>query len=76
VNGMSIGHKSLVFAAKTLAASALDLYTNPEWLEKAKEEHVERLAGRKYSSPIPPEVEPPLEIAKEAWEKLKGRREV
>jgi len=76
VSGMSIGHKSLVFAAKTLAASALDLYTRPELLEKAKEEHAERLAGRKYASPIPPEVEPPLEIAKEAWEKLKGRREV
>jgi hypothetical protein len=53
----------------------LDLYTKPEWLEKAKDEHTERLAGRKYTSPIPPEVEPPLEIAIEAWEKLKGRRE-
>ena len=76
VSGMSIGHKSLVFAAKTMAASALELYTKPELLEKAKDEHVERLAGRKYSSPIPPEVEPPLEIAKEAWEKLKGKRKV
>jgi aminobenzoyl-glutamate utilization protein B len=76
VSGMSIGHKSLVFAAKTMAASALDLYTKPELLEKANDEHTKRLAGRKYTSPIPPEVEPPLEIAMEAWEKLKGRREV
>jgi aminobenzoyl-glutamate utilization protein B len=76
VSGMSIGHKSLVFAAKTLAASALDLYTKPELLEKAKDEHTERLAGRRYTSPIPPEVEPPLEIAMEAWEKLKGKRDI
>ncbi|TRO49952.1 amidohydrolase [Candidatus Bathyarchaeota archaeon] len=76
VSGMSIGHKSLVFAAKTMAASALDLYTKPEVLEKAKDEHTERLAGRKYTSPIPPEVEPPLEIAMEAWEKLKGKRDI
>jgi aminobenzoyl-glutamate utilization protein B len=76
VSGMSIGHKSLVFAAKTMAASALDLYTKPEWLKKAKDEHTERLAGRKYTSPIPPEVEPPLEIAMEAWEKLKGKRDI
>jgi len=76
VSGMSIGHKSLMFAAKTLAASALDLFTKPELLEKAKEEHKERLAGRKYTSPIPPEVEPPLEIAMEAWEKLKGKRDI
>ena len=76
VSGMSIGHKSLVFAAKTMAASALDLYTKPELLEKAKDERAERLAGRKYTSPMPPEVEPPLEIAKEAWEKLKGKRDI
>jgi aminobenzoyl-glutamate utilization protein B len=75
VSGMSIGHKSLIFAAKTMAGSALDLYTKPELLKKAKEEHAKRLTGRKYASPIPPEIEPPLKIAREAWEKLKGRRE-
>jgi aminobenzoyl-glutamate utilization protein B len=76
VSGMIIGHKSLIFAAKTMAASALDLFTKPELIENAKEEHKDRLAGRKYASPIPPEVKPPLEIAMEAWERLKGRREV
>jgi len=75
VSGMSIGHKSLIFAAKTMAASALDLYTKPELLKKAKEEHAKRLVGRKYTSPIPEGINPPLEIAKEAWERLKGRRD-
>jgi aminobenzoyl-glutamate utilization protein B len=74
VSGMSIGHKSLIFAAKTMAASALDLYTKPEIREKAWEEHKKRLEGREYTSPIPDEIDPPLKIAKEAWEKLKGKR--
>jgi aminobenzoyl-glutamate utilization protein B len=74
VSGMSIGHKSLLFAAKTMAASALDLFTQPEWLEKAKKEHKERLGDRVYTSPIPDDVDPPLEIAEEAWKKLKGKQ--
>lgn len=74
VSGMSIGHKSLIFAAKTMAASALDLFTQPEQLEKAKKEHKERLGDRVYTSPIPDDVDPPLEIAEEAWKKLKGKQ--
>ena len=74
VSGMSIGHKSLIFAAKTMAASALDLFTDPELLEKAKKEHEGRLAGREYECAIPEDVEPPLEIAEEAWHKLKGKQ--
>ncbi|ABL78747.1 M20 family metallopeptidase [Thermofilum pendens] len=60
-----IGHKALIFASKVLAASALDLLTKPEILEKAKEEHKRRLAGRVYRSPLPPGHKPPLD----AWEK-------
>ncbi|MBD3171159.1 amidohydrolase [Candidatus Bathyarchaeota archaeon] len=74
VSGMSIGHKSLIFAAKTMTASALDLFTKPELLAKAKKEHEERLAGREYACAIPEDVEPPLEIAEEAWQKLKGKQ--
>jgi aminobenzoyl-glutamate utilization protein B len=74
VSGMSIGHKSLIFAAKTMTTSAIELYTKPELLKPAWEEHKQRLSGRKYINPIPPEVSPPLEIALEAWEKLKGKQ--
>jgi aminobenzoyl-glutamate utilization protein B len=74
VSGMSIGHKSLIFAAKTMAATALDLFTNPEYLEKAKKEHKERLAREIYKSPIPDDVHPPLKIAEEAWQRLKGKQ--
>jgi len=60
-SGMSIGHKSLVFASKVIAASALDLLTRPELLKKAWEEHGERLRGRTYKTPVPPEAKPPLD---------------
>jgi aminobenzoyl-glutamate utilization protein B len=60
-----LGHKSLIFAAKTMAATVLDLLMNKDLLEKAKEEHKNRLRGRKYKSPLPPDHKPPLD----AWKK-------
>jgi aminobenzoyl-glutamate utilization protein B len=72
-SGTSIGHKSLIFAAKTIAGSALDLFTKPELLERAQEEHDEKMKGRTYRCPIPDQIPPPLEIARETAEKLKGR---
>jgi aminobenzoyl-glutamate utilization protein B len=71
-SGMSIGHKSLIFAAKTLAGAALDLITKPELLRKAQEEQKERLAGRVYKC-VNAELQPPLEVAREAAEKAMGK---
>ncbi len=71
-SGSTIGHKSLIFAAKTMAGSILDLMTKPELLAKAKEEHKRRLAGRSYE-PGDVERKPPLELARETAEKLKGK---
>ena len=70
-SGTSIGHKSLIFAAKTIAGSALDLFTKPDLLERAQEEHDEKMKGRTYMCPIPDHIPPPLEIARETAEKLK-----
>ena len=67
--GSSIGHKSLVFAAKTMAGSAIELFTDEELRKKAKEEHLERLAGRSYKTPLPEGSSVPLAIAEENWEK-------
>ena len=61
-SGMGIGHKSLIFAAKTIAGSVIDLLSNPELLRKAHDEFEQRLAGRVYKSPLPPEVKPPLDM--------------
>jgi aminobenzoyl-glutamate utilization protein B len=57
---MSIGHKGVIFAAKTMAAAVLDLLTKPEVLKKAREEFESRKRGRVYTSPLPPDLKPPL----------------
>ena len=58
--GMSIGHKSLVVAAKTLAATALDLLQKPALLEEVQAEWKESTQGIQYKSAIPEEQKPPL----------------
>jgi aminobenzoyl-glutamate utilization protein B len=60
-SGMSIGHKSLIFAAKTMAGAALELMTDVDLLKRAQDEYKKRLAGRKYKSPLPPGAKPPLD---------------
>jgi len=70
-SGMSIGHKSLLFAAKTIAGTALDLMTKPELLNKVQDEFKKRIRGRTYQSPIPDDVRPPLEVAKAQAEAVK-----
>ena len=50
----------------------MDLITKPELLKDAKEEQKERLAGRVYEC-VNAELQPPLEVAREAAEKAKGR---
>ena len=39
--------------------------TKPELLKKIKDEHAKAMTGRKYVCPIPKDVKPPLEIARE-----------
>ena len=71
-SGTSLGHKSLIFAAKTMAGATIDLLTKPELLPKAREEYANKMQGRRYRCAIPDDVEPPLGIARAAAEKLKG----
>lgn len=64
-SAVGLGHSSLIFSAKVMAATSLDLLMNAEILNKAKEEHKRRMGNKKYKSPIPAEHKPPLD----AWEK-------
>jgi aminobenzoyl-glutamate utilization protein B len=59
-SGTGIGHKSLIFASKVIATSAIDLFTKPELLRKAKEEQKKRTLGKSYRSPLPTDAKPPL----------------
>jgi aminobenzoyl-glutamate utilization protein B len=63
-NGMSIGHKGLIFSTKVHAATVLELLTKPDLLQKVKDEWQERLRGREYKPPIPLDLKPPLDQLK------------
>jgi aminobenzoyl-glutamate utilization protein B len=63
-SGVSIGHKTLIFAAKTMAGVTIDLLTKPELLARAKEEHTKKMQGRAYRCAIPDDIGPPLEVAR------------
>lgn len=57
--GMSIGHKGLIYAAKSLALTMIDLYKSPELVAKVKQEFKERKGDAVYT-PILPEGPPPI----------------
>ncbi|UCD96488.1 MAG: amidohydrolase [Candidatus Bathyarchaeota archaeon] len=59
-----IGHKSLIFAAKTMATTAIDLLTEEHWLKRAKEEHKQSTHNKPYKPPIPKDHQPPIDIWK------------
>lgn len=52
-SGSSIGSKGMLFAAKALALTGLDLLTKPEALAAARAEFDRRRGGRSYISPLP-----------------------
>ncbi|MFZ2055770.1 MAG: amidohydrolase [Candidatus Aminicenantales bacterium] len=56
--GMSIGHKCLATAAKVMAASCLDFISQPEIIQKMREEWTARKKGREYKSPLPADLKP------------------
>ena len=52
--------KGMLYAAKVMAASAIDALGDPELVRRAKEELRRRTQGQPYRSPIPAEVDPPI----------------
>ncbi len=48
--GTDIGVKGLIVAAKTLTLTAIDLFTHPEYIQKAKEEFKLQLGNYKYEA--------------------------
>ena len=60
---MGVTHKGGIVAAKTLAASAIDLLTSPSELEKAKEEFKERTKGGREELAIPKDAKPTVGLA-------------
>jgi aminobenzoyl-glutamate utilization protein B len=50
--GMSIGHKGMVYAAKALSMTAVDLFENPKLVNKIKEEFNTRKGDEVYKAMI------------------------
>jgi aminobenzoyl-glutamate utilization protein B len=59
--GTTIGKKGMNLAARTLAATAYDLFTDPQLVKDAKAEHAKRLDGRKYTAMLEKDQPPPLD---------------
>jgi aminobenzoyl-glutamate utilization protein B len=57
----AVAHKSLVFAAKTLASCVVDTLTDPALLKTITAEWEAAKHGVDYVSPIPPDLKPPFD---------------
>ena len=58
-SGMSIGHKGMVYGAKALAMTMVDLFEDSELRKAVRAEFVERLGDYKYA-PMIPDGPPPI----------------
>jgi aminobenzoyl-glutamate utilization protein B len=65
----SATHKGIVANAKVLAATMLDLLTNPEELRLVRDEFEAQAAEHPYSTFLPDGAEPPLDLNRELMEK-------
>jgi aminobenzoyl-glutamate utilization protein B len=63
--GISVGVKGMMVAAKTMALTAIDLFTDPSHVQRAKAELEQRRAGHVYKSRIG-DRKPPLDYRKTA----------
>jgi aminobenzoyl-glutamate utilization protein B len=61
--GMSIGQRGMVVAAKALALTGADLFTNPQLVKDARTEFQRQLQGKAYRSLIPADQTPPFDYA-------------
>lgn len=55
----SLAHKGLLYAGKVLAASAVEIFENPELIEKAKEELAKHTKNA-YQNPLPKVLQPSI----------------
>jgi len=59
--GMSIGTKGMLVAAKALALTAVEIFTNPDIVEAAQAEHAERVGPDFVYEPLLGDRDPPLD---------------
>ncbi len=64
--GTTIGEKGMIVAAKTLAMTAIDLFTRPDLIAAATAEHAERIPEGWVYEPLLGDRDPPLDYRKPA----------
>lgn len=60
VGKTAMAKKGMLYAAKVMAASAIDALEDPELVQQAKDDLVRRTNGKPYRSPIPAEIKPKI----------------
>jgi aminobenzoyl-glutamate utilization protein B len=55
---MGIGQQGMVTAAKAIALTAIDLFTDPGLVQSARADFAKQLAGKSYYTAIPAEQKP------------------
>ena len=63
---MPAAHKGMVHTAKVMAATAIAAILDETLIPRAKADHQARLKDTPYVSPLPNDVDPPLEMSKTA----------
>jgi metal-dependent amidase/aminoacylase/carboxypeptidase family protein len=58
-SGMSIGHKGMMHAAKIMAATAIELYSDPSHLVEIRQEFDQKIGDKPYIPLIPKNFKPP-----------------
>ena len=58
----TVGQKGIIYGAKVLAVSAIDLFQNPKAIAAARADWQNRMKDRKYTTLIPKGQKPPLKI--------------
>ncbi|HLX59160.1 MAG TPA: peptidase dimerization domain-containing protein, partial [Ktedonobacteraceae bacterium] len=61
-HGMSIGVKGAIQASKALVLAGIDIMTDDELRRAARTDFEQRIKGKPYLSPLPPEMKHPLEV--------------
>jgi aminobenzoyl-glutamate utilization protein B len=59
--GMSIGQRGMVVAAKAIALTAADLFSDPKLVAAARADFDHRMQGKTYATQIPEGQKPPLD---------------
>ena len=65
--GMGIGHKGMINAGKILGLAVIELFQNPELVEKARKEFEEKIKRTPFESPLPEGAKPPIEYYRQLY---------